>query len=392
MDCTRFPSNSDFVPYTGATGDVDLGAHHLSTRQITFTSPNYPNGTGGISVGDEYGDLTIGSPGGVSIWFDADAGWLHLNSGDGIIVYSTLYMNGFAIDSAVVANGLNIGGYWFINDNGSFTFDNGLIQSDGSGNLFSSSLHLGTGSAVIGVYGTNGIIYGTSSAIVLCDVDSGIISLGDIYENNNGTTLIINDNTNTVTVSNQLNVTNLAVAGGCNVTNNLEVGNIISSSDSQKSIDPNSRYLYDSSANIAVKYGNRQLIGPTGGISLDWSGTGTVTSNPAWQINNTFKVTNTLTCKTLNTALSSKSSSYTLVVGTDSTILVTTSGLTMTLPTAVGNTGVEFTIKLTVSGSCTVATTSSQNIDGATTYTLSAQYKYVTVQSNGTQWYIIAAN
>ena len=71
---------------------------------------------------------------------------------------------------------------------------------------------------------------------------------------------------------------------------------------------------------------------------------------------------------------------------------VTATGQTITLPTAVGITGRIYTIKLTASGTGTVATTSSQNIDGSTTYSLSAQYKYVTVQSNGTGWIIIANN
>lgn len=70
---------------------------------------------------------------------------------------------------------------------------------------------------------------------------------------------------------------------------------------------------------------------------------------------------------------------------------VTATGQTITLPTAVGNSRV-YTIKLTASGSATVTTTSSQTIDGSTTYSLSAQYKYVTVQSNGTNWIIIGNN
>lgn len=71
---------------------------------------------------------------------------------------------------------------------------------------------------------------------------------------------------------------------------------------------------------------------------------------------------------------------------------VTATGQTITLPTAVGITGRVYTIKLTASGSCTVATTSSQNIDAATTYSLASQYKYVTVQSNGSNYIVIANN
>lgn len=74
------------------------------------------------------------------------------------------------------------------------------------------------------------------------------------------------------------------------------------------------------------------------------------------------------------------------------TVQVTATGQTITLPTAVGITGRIYTIKLTAVGSCTVATTSSQTIDASTTYSLSAQYKDVTVQSNGANWLIISNN
>lgn len=65
--------------------------------------------------------------------------------------------------------------------------------------------------------------------------------------------------------------------------------------------------------------------------------------------------------------------------------------ISITLPTASGtNTGLTYTIKRTDNSgnTCTVVGT----IDGATNYSLTAQYKYVTVTSNGTNWYIIANN
>lgn len=71
---------------------------------------------------------------------------------------------------------------------------------------------------------------------------------------------------------------------------------------------------------------------------------------------------------------------------------VTATGQTITLPTAVGITGRIYTIKLTASGSCTVNTTSSQNIDGSATYSLASQYKFVTVQSTGSAWVVIGNN
>ncbi len=64
--------------------------------------------------------------------------------------------------------------------------------------------------------------------------------------------------------------------------------------------------------------------------------------------------------------------------------------LTATLLSAVGNKGRCYTIKEIANSSGTVATTSSQNIDASTTYSLAAQYNAVTVQSDGTQWWVIA--
>ena len=73
-------------------------------------------------------------------------------------------------------------------------------------------------------------------------------------------------------------------------------------------------------------------------------------------------------------------------------INVTATGQTITLPTAVGISGKKYTIKLTASGSATIATTSSQTIDGAGSYSLSAQYKFVQVVSDGANWLVSSNN
>lgn len=68
----------------------------------------------------------------------------------------------------------------------------------------------------------------------------------------------------------------------------------------------------------------------------------------------------------------------------------TSGAFTVTLPTATGLTGETFFIEK-IDGSAhaiTVATTSAQTINGNSTLTLSAQYAYYQVVSNGTNWYI----
>ena len=86
-----------------------------------------------------------------------------------------------------------------------------------------------------------------------------------------------------------------------------------------------------------------------------------------------------------------KTSNYT-IAATDSGILgdATSGGITITLPTAVGISQ-KFTIqkKDSSGNSVTIATTSSQTINGSTTKTLSTQYQSVTVASDGSNWYIV---
>lgn len=72
----------------------------------------------------------------------------------------------------------------------------------------------------------------------------------------------------------------------------------------------------------------------------------------------------------------------------------TSTGRTITLPSSVGVATFRFTIrKKDSSGNAvTVATTSSQTINGASTYSLASQYKYVTVESDGANWMVVANN
>lgn len=62
---------------------------------------------------------------------------------------------------------------------------------------------------------------------------------------------------------------------------------------------------------------------------------------------------------------------------------------TVTLPSATGNLGQIFVIKNIGTGAITIATTSSQNIDGGTSATINMQWSSITVQSNGTQYFVL---
>lgn len=66
-------------------------------------------------------------------------------------------------------------------------------------------------------------------------------------------------------------------------------------------------------------------------------------------------------------------------------------GITVTLPTVTSLKGARYTIKKVDSGAgaLTIATTSSQTIDGTTTKTLPAQYDKITVVTDGTAWFTV---
>lgn len=88
-----------------------------------------------------------------------------------------------------------------------------------------------------------------------------------------------------------------------------------------------------------------------------------------------------------------KTADYTATADDDLILVdtVTTGSVTVTLPSAAStNGGREYRIKRTTAGanSCTIATTSSQTIDGATTLSLPNQYDAVTLISDSSNWHI----
>lgn len=95
------------------------------------------------------------------------------------------------------------------------------------------------------------------------------------------------------------------------------------------------------------------------------------------------------------TALSTKTAAYT-ITATDSVILAdaTTAAFTVTLPSAVGITGRQYTLKKIDSSlnAITLAAAGAETIDGAATYALGTQWKYVKITSNGAAWFVTGNN
>ena len=83
------------------------------------------------------------------------------------------------------------------------------------------------------------------------------------------------------------------------------------------------------------------------------------------------------------------SAAYTLIAS-DYTVNCTSGTFTVTLPTAVGVTGQIYNIKNSGTGIITVATTSSQTIDGFASSTITLnQYDNLQIQSTGANWIIL---
>lgn len=134
-----------------------------------------------------------------------------------------------------------------------------------------------------------------------------------------------------------------------------------------------------------------------------WAAAQTFTA--AMQVNNTITSNSTITGNTISsnggrvntgsfaTAYSAKTAAYTLLAPNDNAITAdaTTAAFNVTLPTAVGNSGLRFTVKRINSGAnaVTLVTTSSQTIDGLSTYVLNRQNDVVTVMSDNANWRVV---
>lgn len=93
-----------------------------------------------------------------------------------------------------------------------------------------------------------------------------------------------------------------------------------------------------------------------------------------------------------NSIIATKTSAYT-VTTSDQVLLGDASGgaFTFTLPTAVGNEGIQFFFKKTDSSAnaITIDGNGSETIDGIATYLLVGQYAYIKIVSDGSNWSII---
>jgi len=171
--------------------------------------------------------------------------------------------------------------------------------------------------------------------------------------------------------------------GTQNVVLGADAGNYLTSGNSNV-------FIGNATAQTADTNNSCTIIGANSNISA--SGTINETVIGAGAIghgSNTAVIGNTNTERTFISGLTlpyiSVSSTYN-ALATDDVINCTTGTFTVKLPTAVGTSGRMYHVKNSGTGTITVSTTSSQTIDGSTTYTLSTQWSKITFVSTGSNW------
>jgi len=150
----------------------------------------------------------------------------------------------------------------------------------------------------------------------------------------------------------------------------------------------------DASSTNVIDITNRQLTsGAT--VKLDWSTTDvSLNTRKLTSVSNPTAAQDAATKNYVdNIAVTTKTTAYTAVAGTDKIILCNASGglLAIGLPAVSGNTGISFTIKKIDSSVNVVEIDAdgSETIDGLTSQIISVQYQSITVFCDGSTWWIL---
>ena len=151
------------------------------------------------------------------------------------------------------------------------------------------------------------------------------------------------------------------------------------------------RYVYLADGTYAVNATGPSLF--SGNVNSTGTITGTSLIKSGGTSSQFLKADGTVDSSTYLTTI--PNDTYVAVTGTYAILttdnFVGCSGtFTATLPTAASVTGKTYTIKNTGTGVLTIATTSSQTIDGVTTYVIRTTNSGITVLSNGANWLIKA--
>lgn len=154
-------------------------------------------------------------------------------------------------------------------------------------------------------------------------------------------------------------------------------------------------YLYTTGKNLVTGTATpgMAVIFLTGGTAEATNERLRITGTGSVGVNNSSPNSTLFVRGSLATSIVTRAAGATLAATDLSTMCNNTTGaVTMNLPTAAGITGRIYILKKTSAAGNNVTVAGyngTETIDGATTYTITSQYSYLMIQSDGANWYIL---
>lgn len=292
-----------------------------------------------IGAADGSGTLIGSAPGGSDTQiqfndggstFGGDAGLTYNKTTDSLTITGDLAVNGGDITTSTTTTSLFNSNATTINiGTGAGTTVNIGTNANGAAvNLCNGNITFTrTGS---GMLFYSNLVDGSANGMnIKCNASSSPITIGDVDAALNATTLVVDDSSGVITFNTGTGAYTFPTTNGS----------------------------------------NGQVLTTNGSGTLSWS-----------------TVSGSGITRSVNNISSTTSAGST--ASTDYVYNVTSGTFTLTMPTAASNTN-RYTIKQSGTGVLTINTTSSQTIDGSTTYTMSKQYQAIDLISDGTNWFIV---